>query len=79
VQFLNSLGYPYQVVVGWLLCCVANISLNFWAVPKWGITGASIVSSLCYVGIFVFVLVLKRRLEPDVNSMVAITTPVVCR
>jgi O-antigen/teichoic acid export membrane protein len=48
VQFLNSMGFPRSVVVAWFLSCLLNIGMNLWAIPKYGIRGASIVSSVCY-------------------------------
>jgi O-antigen/teichoic acid export membrane protein len=56
VQFFNSIGYPVKIVVMWLVCCVLNIALNLVAVPRYGIAGASIISTLCYFLAFVFVL-----------------------
>jgi len=56
VQFLNSVGFPRIVVVAWVLTCVLNISLNMWAIPKYGIAGASIVSSLSYFAVFAVVM-----------------------
>jgi len=56
VQFLNSIGYPKMVVVVWGGCAVLNIALNLWAVPRWGMSGAAAVSSLCYGLAALFVL-----------------------
>jgi O-antigen/teichoic acid export membrane protein len=58
VQFLNSMGFPRIVVGGWLVCCVANVGLNLWAIPAYGIVGASVVSSICYSLICVVVIVI---------------------
>lgn len=55
VQFLNSMGFPKIVIGGWVICCVANIVLNLWAIPAYGIVGASVVSSICYTLICVVV------------------------
>jgi len=49
VQFLNSMGYPRSVVITWLVCVCVNISLNFWAIPVYGIVGASLNSSITYI------------------------------
>ena len=38
-----------------MICCVANIVLNLWAIPACGIVGASVVSSICYTLICVVV------------------------
>jgi O-antigen/teichoic acid export membrane protein len=66
VQFLNSKGFPKIVVGGWLLCCVANIALNLWAIPAYGIVGASVVSSICYtlICIVVTLIIVKGSYLP---------------
>jgi len=56
VQYLNSLGFPRVIVYSWLAVTVANIGLNFWAIPAYGISGAAIVSTLSYFLIFVLIL-----------------------
>ncbi len=48
VQFLNSMGYPVIVVWIWLTSVILNIGLNFWAIPTFGIKGASAMSSISY-------------------------------
>src|SRR5260370_42503921 len=45
VQFLNSMGYPRSVAITWLVWVGVYISLNFWAIPVYGIVGASLNSS----------------------------------
>ena len=63
VQLLNSEGFPPIIVVAWILDTLINVALNFWAIPHYGITGASIVSSVCYFLMFVVVsaVVWKRN------------------
>jgi O-antigen/teichoic acid export membrane protein len=63
VQFLNSEGFPPIIVVAWVADTIINIALNFWAIPRYGIAGASIVSSVCYFLMFVIVsaVVWKRN------------------
>jgi len=61
VQFLNSMGFPKIVVGGWCICCVANIALNLWAIPAYGIVGASVVSSICYILICIVVTLISVR------------------
>jgi O-antigen/teichoic acid export membrane protein len=56
VQFLNSLGFPKALVVAWLAVVVANIGINLWAIPRYGIVGSSIVSSVCYFAIFLLIV-----------------------
>ena len=55
VQFLNSIGYPKVVVIIWGLCSLGNILANLWVIPRYGITGASLVSSVSYFAAFFFV------------------------
>jgi O-antigen/teichoic acid export membrane protein len=55
VQYLNSLGFPLSVVWSWLATFVVNICTNLWAIPRYGIAGASLVSSICYFLMFVLV------------------------
>jgi O-antigen/teichoic acid export membrane protein len=63
VQLLNSEGFPPIIVVAWIVDTLINVALNFWAIPRYGITGASIVSSVCYFLMFVVVsaVVWKRN------------------
>ena len=63
VQLLNSEGFPPIIVVAWILDTLINVVLNFWAIPHYGITGASIISSVCYFIMFVIVsaIVWKRN------------------
>jgi O-antigen/teichoic acid export membrane protein len=56
VQFLNSIGYPRSVVIIWGACSIFNIVANLWAIPHYGIAGASLVSSISYFLAFFFVL-----------------------
>jgi O-antigen/teichoic acid export membrane protein len=63
VQLLNSEGFPPIIVVAWIADTLLNVALNFWAIPHYGITGASIASSACYFLMFVIVsaVVWKRN------------------
>jgi O-antigen/teichoic acid export membrane protein len=63
VQLLNSEGFPPIIVVAWIVDTAINVALNFWAIPRFGITGASMVSSVCYFLMFlvVSVVVWKRN------------------
>lgn len=60
VQFLNSIGYPFSVVLIWGASCLLNIGINLLAIPKYGIAGAAVVSSICYCLACVLVLALIR-------------------
>jgi O-antigen/teichoic acid export membrane protein len=63
VQLLNSEGFPPVIVVACIADTIVNIALNFWAIPRYGITGASMVSSACYFLMFLVVsaVVWKRN------------------
>ena len=55
VQILNSDGYPPVVILTWIAATILNVALNFWAIPRYGILGASVLSSICYFLVFVLV------------------------
>jgi O-antigen/teichoic acid export membrane protein len=59
VQFLNSMGFPLSVVIAWFFCCFLNIAMNLWAIPRYGIRGASVASSICYtlISVLVFTII----------------------
>jgi O-antigen/teichoic acid export membrane protein len=61
VQFLNSLGIPKSVIGVWVASTLANILGNLWAIPRFGIVGASAVSSISYSLTFVLILLLIVR------------------
>lgn len=61
VQFLNSIGFPKSIVIVWAFCSALNIGLNFLAIPRYGIIGASIVSSFCYCMVFALVIAIIKR------------------
>jgi O-antigen/teichoic acid export membrane protein len=67
VQFLNSEGYPVSVLVAWLVTTILNITLNIWAIPNYGIVGASAVSSVTYsiMCILVVGIILARKYSVD--------------
>jgi len=67
VQLLNSEGFPPIIVVAWIADTIINIAVNFWAIPRYGITGASVASSACYFLIFLIVsaVVWKRNYARD--------------
>jgi len=67
VQLLNSEGFPPIIVAAWIADTIVNVAVNFWAIPRYGITGASAVSSVCYFLIFLIVsgVVWKRNYVRD--------------
>jgi len=77
VQFLSSMGYPKLVVFSWAGCCAANIVLNLWAIPAYGIVGASMVSSICYTLIFFLILRIASRGHHEHVADVGAAAPVI--
>jgi O-antigen/teichoic acid export membrane protein len=75
VQFLNSLGFPRSVVGAWFVTCLLNIGANLWAIPRFGIAGASVVSSISYTLMFLFVLltVYRSRVAPVAATEAVLT------
>ena len=71
VQLLNSEGFPPVIVLAWIADTLINVVLNFWAIPRYGIAGASIVSSVSYFLIFVIVcaVVWKRFYAPQPGAV----------
>lgn len=61
VQFLNSIGFPKEVVVVWASALMLNIGTNFYMIPAYGIVGASVTASLTYFVVFLGVLVITWR------------------
>jgi len=61
VQFLNGIGFPLSVVWIWLGTVVLKISLNLWLIPVYGLRGAAMATSVCYMVACVLVLIVIRR------------------
>lgn len=56
VQLLNSIGFPRSIVLIWGFSSLINVTLNIWAIPRYGISGASIASSTSYLIVLIFIL-----------------------
>jgi O-antigen/teichoic acid export membrane protein len=69
MQFLNSIGCPASVVWVMAFCAALNFISNLWAIPRYGISGASVVSSLTYFVAAAFVLLLVWRIGVRQPSM----------
>ncbi|PKK89206.1 MAG: hypothetical protein CVV64_15470 [Candidatus Wallbacteria bacterium HGW-Wallbacteria-1] len=56
VQFLCSTTLPHSVTLWWAIGLIVNLAVNIHAIPKYGITGAAISSTIAYsiVAILVF-------------------------
>ncbi|MCU1308466.1 MAG: polysaccharide biosynthesis protein [Acidobacteriaceae bacterium] len=71
VQFLNSIGYPVSIVIVWAIATFLNIGLNLVAIPRYGIAGASVVSSVCYFFVFVANSYIILRKHQNVRAATA--------
>lgn len=77
VQYLNSCGFPSAVVILWISCTVLNIVLNLWMIPRYGINGASMVSSISYLfallGVLWICYINRNSLPSAERQMIAVT------
>lgn len=72
-QYFIGTGMPMFLPLTWLATLVLNIALNLVVVPVYGARGAAFVSTICYAGISVVVLILfKARTH---HSLGAILVP----
>jgi O-antigen/teichoic acid export membrane protein len=60
---LAGRGYPHFNLYGSLIGSVSTILLDFLLIPRWGIIGASIASSIAYTLTFLVVLHFFKKLE----------------
>jgi O-antigen/teichoic acid export membrane protein len=74
IQFLNSIGCPRVVVWSWGLCSLFNIVVNVWAIPRYGISGASVVSSISYFLAFCFVIWAIFRIARSLHAPLQMST-----
>lgn len=49
---LAGRGFPPSLVASWAVALTVNLLANLWAIPHWGISGASIASSVAYIFVF---------------------------
>lgn len=52
---LAGRGFPPALVASWAVALTVNLLANLWAIPHWGISGASIASSVAYIFVFLAV------------------------
>jgi O-antigen/teichoic acid export membrane protein len=71
VQFLNGIGYPKIVIAAWIVATVLNVALNFWAIPTFGIVGASLVSTFTYTTVCLLIGVIIYHHRNGINSSTA--------
>ncbi len=58
MQYFFTLGRPKVHLYTTLITLIVNIALNFLLIPRWGILGAAVASSVSYVGYGLFYLAL---------------------
>jgi O-antigen/teichoic acid export membrane protein len=65
VQFFNSIGFPIHVVYIWGFSTLLNIGINLYAIEKYGIIGAAMVSSICYLIVFTLITATVQRIRRE--------------
>lgn len=55
VQYFSSLGLPRAIPIFWVAVVAVSIALNIMIVPRYGASGAALVSSISYSLIFILV------------------------
>jgi O-antigen/teichoic acid export membrane protein len=63
MNHLDGRGYPHYSLYGSLTGSIFTILLDFLLIPRWGIIGASIASSIAYTLTFLVVLHFFKKLE----------------
>lgn len=58
MQYFFTLGRPKVHLYTTLITLIVNIALNFLLIPRWGILGAAVASSVSYLGYGLFYLAL---------------------
>jgi len=65
--YVASKDIPWSVVVIYMVMSSLNVGLNLLWLPRLGISGASIASSVCYLGCFLGLLLISRGSECEEN------------
>ncbi len=65
VQLLNSEGFPPVIVYAWIGAVLVNVALNLWAIPHFGMAGASVSSSICYFLMFIVIATVVWNRRPQ--------------
>ncbi len=69
VQYLNSCGFPVNVVALWIVATALNVGANLWTIPRYGINGAAVVSSISYLFVLLGVIwITFTRREAGVSA-----------
>ncbi|MGD0794011.1 MAG: flippase [Dehalococcoidales bacterium] len=66
VMYLVATGLPKFVPLSWVIALIFNVTVNMFLIPRLGINGAAIVSSMTYT--FVFILILVRFIKSAKNT-----------
>lgn len=68
-NFLSSLERPAMVCIGPGIALIINIALNYLFIPKYGVVGASLASTIAYtVWFFVALILCKKRVSYELNG-----------
>jgi O-antigen/teichoic acid export membrane protein len=68
VAFITSIGYRMSVAAVWTAGAALNLAGNLYAIPRYGMVGAAILSSICYAAIFAGVLAIAAYNRRDVGA-----------
>jgi O-antigen/teichoic acid export membrane protein len=55
------MGFPIHVVYIWGFSTLLNIGMNLYAIEKYGIIGAAMVSSISYLIVFALIIATVKR------------------
>lgn len=58
-------GKPQITTIASVIGVIVNIGLNFYAIPKWGINGAAVTTSISYILVIIIIGVIFQRLGKD--------------
>lgn len=77
VAFITSIGYRMSVTVVWAGGAAINLAGNLYAIPRYGMVGAAILSSICYAAVFLGVFFIaashRRNSSEDAAELLAAT------
>lgn len=68
VQYLNGIGLPRTVLLGWVGALGLNVGLNVLWIPRMGIQGAALASTVAYAFMMLVVMVLVARALPKAQE-----------
>lgn len=60
-QYFVGTGLPKLIPAVWVATLILNLVLNFLVVPKFGATGAALVSTFCYAFAFIIIIIAFRK------------------